>query len=231
MHMCEWWMSKRYLFTLKSLKYIHLQIQLSSLWNPIYLLHRSKSLSGRRHALAWRSWLLCLLSEHCVCWPGYVASRHVDYGSQYIRCLVYVFSRKAHVDHVMDMLTEVSSIFLILCSSVQWLLQNIIFFCMSLFAHLILCISTPAHRLTQHKLVMSSFVYFWPSTKQRGFWFRSILSVYMYELHCKWFSVDQTITFESLDIGISYLHIRSISGHWGQYRASSYMVIRSRSRS
>jgi len=45
-----------------------------------------------------------------VCLLGYVASRHVDYGSQYIRCLVYVFSRKAHVDHVMDMLTEVGGI-------------------------------------------------------------------------------------------------------------------------
>jgi len=48
-----------------------------------------------------------------VCLQGYVASRHVTYGSQYIRCLVYVFSRKAHVDHVVDMLTEVGGTFLI----------------------------------------------------------------------------------------------------------------------
>jgi len=45
-----------------------------------------------------------------VCVAGYVASRHLDYGSQYIRCLVYVFSRKAHVDTVSDMLREVSSL-------------------------------------------------------------------------------------------------------------------------
>jgi len=38
----------------------------------------------------------------------------MSYGTQYIRCLVYVFSRKAHVDHVLDMLTEVNSTFLIL---------------------------------------------------------------------------------------------------------------------
>jgi len=31
----------------------------------------------------------------------------MEYGSHFIRCLVYVFSRKAHVDHVIDMLIEV----------------------------------------------------------------------------------------------------------------------------
>jgi len=57
--------------------------------------------------------LVWILQMH-VCLPGYVALRHKDYGSQFIRCLVYVFSRKAHVDHVMDMLVEVNITFLIL---------------------------------------------------------------------------------------------------------------------
>ena len=38
---------------------------------------------------------------------GDVANRHTEYGSLFVRCIVYVLSRKAHRDHLVDMLTEV----------------------------------------------------------------------------------------------------------------------------
>ena len=51
----------------------------------------------------------------------------------------------------------------------------------------------------------------------------------MYNFSHVCLSVCETITFESLDVGSSYLHIGCISG---QYGSSSYMkVIGSRSRS
>lgn len=63
----------------------------------------------------YQSYLFAVDCDRLLCLLGYVASRHLDFGSQYIRCLVYVFSRKAHIDHVQDMLTEVScSVLLVL---------------------------------------------------------------------------------------------------------------------
>ena len=82
---------------------------------------------------------------HYVCLPGYVASRHVDYGSQYIRCLVYVFSRKAHVDHVMDMLTEVSSTFLILYSTGSIITAECCFFAFLAHVNFLHAFCTPAY--------------------------------------------------------------------------------------
>jgi hypothetical protein len=41
---------------------------------------------------------------------GAPASRHTEYGSLFIRCLVYVMSRKAHKEHLSEMLTEANNI-------------------------------------------------------------------------------------------------------------------------
>lgn len=41
---------------------------------------------------------------------GYLAWRHTDFGSWFVRCLVHVFSQRAHSEHLLDMLTEVNSL-------------------------------------------------------------------------------------------------------------------------
>lgn len=41
---------------------------------------------------------------------GYRAWRRTDLGSWFVRCLVYVFSRRSHSEHLLDMLTEVNAL-------------------------------------------------------------------------------------------------------------------------
>lgn len=41
---------------------------------------------------------------------GYLAWRRCDLGSWFVRCLVSVFSRRAHSEHLLDMLTEVNNL-------------------------------------------------------------------------------------------------------------------------
>jgi len=48
------------------------------------------------------------MTMHIMC-LGYEAWRHAELGSWFVRTLVYVFQRRAHCQHILDMLTEVGS--------------------------------------------------------------------------------------------------------------------------
>jgi len=60
---------------------------------------------------------------------GYEAWRHAELGSWFVRTLVYVFQRRAHHHHILDMLTEVRMLTLVLKENlwVYWYIVRVLF--------------------------------------------------------------------------------------------------------